>query len=52
MYYSKMDLWKELLSLPAIAAVGAYKGIFEPNVIGVTSLLLYIHRRQNNTYVI
>jgi len=40
---------KKLLSLPAIiTAVGAYIAIFEPNLIGVTSLLLYIRRRHNN----
>lgn len=34
----------KLLSLPPIiAAVGAYIVIFEPNLIGVTSSLLYIY---------
>jgi len=46
------DLWKKILSLPAIiAVVGAYIAIFELNLIGVTSLLLYIHQRHNNVSV-
>jgi len=40
---------KKILSLPAIiAVVGSYIAIFELNLIGVTSLLLYIHHRHNN----
>lgn len=49
MYYSKRTCGKKILSLPAIiAVVGTYIAIFELNLIGVTSLLLYIYHRHNN----
>jgi len=45
---------KKILSLPVIiATVGAYIGIFELNLIGVTSLLLYyIRHRHNNVGIL